>query len=364
MIPLNDTRRQYLELRPEIDAAVARVLDSGWYVHGNEHASFEREFAAAVGTAHCVAVGNGSDALEIGLLGLGCGPGAEVITVANAGFYSATAVLKLGATPVFVDVDPETLLVDPAMVSAVFTDRTRAVVVTHLYGQLARVEDVVVAAAARGVPVLEDCAQAIGAERGGRRAGSFGALGTFSFYPTKNLGALGDGGALVTDDGDLAERLRRLRQYGWSDKYVCSVPGGRNSRLDEIQAAILRVKLPHVETWNVRRRQIVQRYRAALAGSSRLRLVSTGNRDDVGHLCVGLADDRDGVRSFLADADIPTAIHYPIADHQQPLLHGTLTAAARLPVTEAAQLRILTLPCYAEMTDDEVERVSDALAQL
>jgi aminotransferase EvaB len=364
VIPLNDTRRQYVELRSEIDAAVARVLDSGWYVHGREHAAFETDFAAAAGSRHCIAVGNGTDALELALLAVGCGPGTEVVTVANAGFYAAAAALKLGAHPRFVDVEPQRLLVDPALVSAAITPQTRAVVVTHLYGQLAQVEAVVEAADALDVPVVEDCAQAVGAVRGGRRAGNYGAIGTFSFYPTKNLGAMGDGGALVTDDEELAQRLRQLRQYGWTDKYRVSVAGGRNSRLDELQAAVLRVKLPHVDRWNARRGAIIVRYREALRGCARLRLVSTGGGDDVGHLCVVLAEDRDEVARQLARAGVPTAVHYPLADHEQPALAGVGALAGPLPVTDAAQHHILTLPCYAEMTDAEIDQVCDALREL
>lgn len=364
MVPLNDLKRQYDELAVEIDVAVRDVLTSGWYVLGPQHDAFEREFAAANGARYCVGVGNGTDALEIGLAALDCGPGAEVVTVANAGFYTSTAVRKLGAVPIYVDVDPERLLVQPEAVAAAITSRTKAVVVTHLYGQLGPVEQVVELAADRGVPVLEDCAQAVGARRNGRAAGTFGAIGTFSFYPTKNLGAVGDGGALLTDDEELATRTRSLRQYGWSGKYEVDRTGGRNSRLDELQAAVLRVKLPHVTAWNARRRQVVACYRTALSQSTSARLVNSGLEDDVAHLCVLLAQERDAVAAHLAEQGVATAVHYPVPDHLQPLLGGRAATAGILGVTERTALQILTLPCFAELTDDEVEQVSRALAAL
>ncbi len=358
-VPFNDVRRQYLDLKHEIDAAVGRVLASGWYVQGGEHEGFEREFARYVGVASCVGVANGTDALTLALVAAGCVPGDEVVTAANAGMYATTAALSAHLRPRFADVDPDLLTLSAATVEPVLGPATKAIVVTHLYGQLADVGPIAELSRSRGIALIEDCAQSIGAQRDGLKAGAWGDLSTFSFYPTKNLGAVGDGGAVVTDDEFLAQRVRRLRQYGWADKYRSVVPGGRNSRLDELQAAVLRVKLPHVDGWNERRREIVGRYREA--AGSRLRILGSSSPDYVAHLCVAVAEDRRSLQRALATAGVVTAIHYPIPDHQQPVLAGTAEARARLPVTEHASVHVLSLPCFAELTDNEVSRVCQAL---
>ena len=262
MIALNDLARHHAPLRSELDAAMARVQDRGWYILGPEVEAFEREFAAYCGTGECVAVGNGTDALELSLRALAIGPGDEVVTAANAGMYATTAIRAAGAVPAYVEIDESTLLMDPAALAAGLGARTRAVIVTHLYGRLADVDALVRIARERGVALIEDCAQAHGARAGGGMAGTHGALGCFSFYPTKNLGALGDAGAVVTGDRELAAKLRALRTYGWGAKYHCTMEGGMNSRMDELQAAVLRVKLPRLDGWNRRRRDIAARYAA------------------------------------------------------------------------------------------------------
>jgi len=360
-IPFNDLGRQYLDLRDEIDAAVARVLSSGWYVHGGEHEAFEQELADYVGVGSCVGVANGTDALTLALIAVGCAPGDEIVTAANAGMYTTSAALSAGLTPRFADVDPDLLTLSAASVEPVLGPATKAIVVTHLYGQLADVAPIAELARTRGIALIEDCAQSIGARRFGVMAGAFGDLATFSFYPTKNLGAVGDGGAVVTNDEVLAERLRRLRQYGWAEKYRSVLAGGRNSRLDELQAAVLRVKLPHVDRWNVRRREIVSRYREA--AGPRLRFVGSPEADFVAHLCVVVAEDRAELQRTLAAAGIATAVHYPLPDHQQPVLAGTPEAQLTLPVTEHASTHVASLPCFPELTDDEVGRVCQALRE-
>ncbi|MRR13653.1 DegT/DnrJ/EryC1/StrS family aminotransferase, partial [bacterium] len=259
-VPFNDPARQVRDLRHELGQALDSVVDSGWFIHGRSHQSFEAAFAEYCGVAACVGVANGTDALEIALRAVGCGPGTEVVTVANAGGYTTTACLAAGATPVFADVDAETLEMSPRALEQVLSPSTKAVVITHLYGQMAEVEALSALARSRGIAVIEDCAQAHGAVRGDKKAGSFGDLACFSFYPTKNLGALGDGGAIVTDNRELAERCTMLRQYGWAGKYDARIAGGRNSRLDEMQAAVLLVKLPHLDGWNERRRAIAAHY--------------------------------------------------------------------------------------------------------
>jgi dTDP-3-amino-2,3,6-trideoxy-4-keto-D-glucose/dTDP-3-amino-3,4,6-trideoxy-alpha-D-glucose/dTDP-2,6-dideoxy-D-kanosamine transaminase len=362
-VPMNDLKRAHDEQREALHEAVERVLDSGWYVHGPEHAAFEEELASYLGVGHVVGVGNGTDALEIGIRAAARPGTSSVLTAANAGGYTTTATLRAGLAPVYADVDPDTLCLSPATVEAALDDEVAAVVVTHLYGRMAPVEEIAAICRARDVPVIEDCAQAIGARRGGVMAGAVGLLSTFSFYPTKNLGALGDGGAMVTSDDDLAERLRTLRQYGWERKYVSVESGGRNSRLDELQAAVLRVRLRLVDDANERRRQIIGRY-AAAAGGGVSALPATGP-DHVGHLAVMLvpAPRRAEIRTALEERGIATDVHYPVPDHRQPALASSY-ADVQLPVTERTTTEILTLPCFAELTDAEVDHVAAGIAAL
>jgi dTDP-3-amino-2,3,6-trideoxy-4-keto-D-glucose/dTDP-3-amino-3,4,6-trideoxy-alpha-D-glucose/dTDP-2,6-dideoxy-D-kanosamine transaminase len=362
-VPLNDTKRQYLAMADEIDVAVRATMAGGWYVMGEEHNRFEAEFATYCHRPFAVAVGNGTDALEIALRAIGCRAGDEVITVANAGGYATTAIVLVGATPVFVDVAASSLTMSPDSVAQALGARTKAVVVTHLYGKMADVAGVQQAIAGRQIAVIEDCAQAHGAVSENRKAGSMGDMGAFSFYPTKNLGALGDGGAIVTERPEYAERARMLRQYGWSEKYQAVLPEGRNSRLDELHAAILRKKLPHLDGWNQRRREIVARYRDAATGTP-LRFVHRPASDYVAHLCVALHPDRDALKKRLEEKGIGAAVHYPIPDHRQESLRDRSWRAVDLPNTERAVSEILTFPCFAEMTDSEIDYVCWAIREL
>jgi dTDP-4-amino-4,6-dideoxygalactose transaminase len=359
VVPLNDLQRQTASMRDDIDAAVAAVVASGWYVLGPTVSAFEAEFSAYTGVPHCVSVANGTEALELALRAVGCGPGRDVVTVANAGMYAGTAILAVGARPVFADIEPATMTMDPRSLEQVIGRETGAVVVTHLYGQLADTAGLLAVTRACGVPLIEDCAQAHGAERDGRKAAAAGTIGCFSFYPTKNLGALGDGGALVTHDGDLAERLRLLRQYGWRSRYV-SEDHGRNSRLDEIQAAVLRAKLPRLDGWNARRREIVAAYRDAAHGS--VVVPDPSGLDYVAHLCVVRTTRRDELRAHMEARGIRTDIHYPVPDHRQRAMQDHVAGQIALPQTEAASLEVLTLPCFPELTGGEIARVCDALA--
>ena len=336
--------------------AAHRVIDSSWYVMGREVEAFEREFAASCGTAHCVGVANGTDALELALRAVGVSPGDRVVTVANAGYYATTAIRAIGAHPVFVDVGDR--LVMTAATCAPALPGARAVVVTHLYGRMAPVDEIVALAHAAKVAVIEDCAQAHGAELDGRRAGSIGSAGCFSFYPTKNLGALGDGGAIVTADADLDERLRSLRQYGWGAKYKVEHAGGCNSRLDEMQAAFLRTKLPRLASWNAARVSIARRYREGLRDVPLL-VPAWDGAEYVAHLFVVRCHDRDALRSHLASTGIGSDVHYPVPDHAQPAEAGR--HAFDLPRTRAASDEVLTLPCFPGMTGDEVDRVIAAV---
>jgi dTDP-4-amino-4,6-dideoxygalactose transaminase len=359
-VPFNETVREYRTLQSEVEAAVLAVLRSGYYVHGKEHAAFERDLADFLGSQEVVGVANGTDALEIGLRVVGTTRDSEVVTAGNAGGYAATAARAIGAQVVVADVDPHTLLLDAESAAAACTDRTAAVVVTHLYGRAADVA-ALRAALPSGVAVVEDCAQAIGAATPEGRCGTLSDVGTFSFYPTKNLGALGDGGAVSCPSAERAAAARLLRQYGWSSRYLAERPGGRNSRLDEVQAAVLRVKLPRVDDWNQRRRAIVQAYADAAQGTA-LSLPPPGP-GDVGHLAVGRHQHRDEFARRLADLGVATAVHYPVPDHHQPAF-GARVGPTGSAETERACAEVISLPCFAELTDGEVDRVCAAIRRV
>ncbi|WP_460120615.1 DegT/DnrJ/EryC1/StrS family aminotransferase [Pseudomonas sp. H3_G09] len=334
------------------------VLDSHWYILGNEVRKFEEEFADFVGVKECISVANGSDALELALRGLGVQHGDKIVAVANAGFYGSTAIHAVGAEPLYVDIDPASMTLCTKSLAQAIDAKPAVIIVTHLYGQLADIEEIVHMASAAGIPVLEDCAQSHGATRNGKQAGSFGTIACFSFYPTKNLGALGDGGAVVTDDSELAGKIRQLRQYGWSQKYQVAIPGGRNSRLDEMQAAILRIKLPHLHKWNADRRSIAKRYNEAFTGLD-LQLPFSVAEDYVAHLYVVRVVDRSGFAASLKDKMVSTDIHYPIADHRQPAY--LIDSPLPLSETERACETVISLPCFPGLTDEEVSRVIEAV---
>lgn len=345
----------------DLAAVLREVVESQRYVLGPCVQAFEKAFAAYVGVPHALGVANGTDALTIALRGLGVGSGQRVLTVANAGFYSSTAIRAVGAEPVYADVDVATLNLSPAaLAEALAGPPLGAVVVTHLYGQLADMPAIAAMCREARVPLIEDCAQAHGARHDGRLAGAWGDVGCFSFYPTKNLGALGDGGALVTADTALAERLRALRQYGWGAKYEVVRAGGCNSRLDELQAAVLSAKLPLLDAANARRRAIAARYGAAFAHLP-LHAPPAETEDYVAHLYVVRSARRDALRAHLTAQGIASDVHYPIADHQQPV-QACAYAGVRLPVTESACAQVLTLPCFPGMTHEQADRVIAAVS--
>lgn len=359
-IPVNSLSRHIEPLAEELIRASATVIASGYYVLGAGVKAFEKEFAAYCGVADCVGVANGTEALELGLRSIGVTYGKRVAVVANAAMYGTTAVLACGAEPVFVDVDPATHTLSTASLEAeIAAGPIDAVIVTHLYGRLADIDAILALADRHGIDVFEDCAQAHGARDGsGRRAGSFGKAASFSFYPTKNLGAIGDGGAVTTSDPQVADTVRKLRQYGWTAKYRNELPGGRNSRLDELQAAFLRIMLPHLDGWNAHRRKIANRYSQEIR-NDRIRVPAVGGEEYVAHLYVIQTSDRAALQHHLASANIDSDVHYPLGDHHQPLF-GNRYAAASLPATEAACESVLTLPCFPELTDDEATRVIQA----
>jgi len=360
-IPFGDLARQAAELDPEVTDAVARVVRSGWYILGHEVAAFEAEFAAFCGAGACVGVASGAEALYLALTALDVGPGDEVITVANACVYQVAAIAQTGARPVFVDIDPATHTLDPALLEPAITPRTRVLLPVHLYGRAADMAAIWSIARLYDLQVVEDAAQAHGARYRGPEAGTLvgggaSAICCFSFYPSKNLGALGDGGALTTSDPDLAARLRRLRMYGWGEKYIAVEAGGRNSRLDELQAAALRVKLRRLAAWNQARRERAAWYRELLAGLP-LELPA----DDPGHvyhLFVVECDARDALRRYLLEAGIGCDVHYPVPAHLQPAYATASQRQGALPHTERAATRVLSLPLFPELTRAEVEEVA------
>ncbi len=359
MILLNDLKRQQLALGAELKAAVCKVCDRGWYALGEEVRGFEAEFASYCGVANCIALNSGTDALELALRCLGIGDDDVVVTVANAGGYASTAIRLVGATPHYVDVDGFSMNMTAASLQDAIAD-VSAVIITHLYGRLAAMDELVAIARGAGVPVIEDASHAHGARRAGRRAGAMSNLACFSFYPTKNLGAAGDAGAIVTDDEGLSKRCRQLAQYGWSTRYNAELAGGRNSRMDEMQAAVLRIKLPHLDGWNDRRRQIAAQYEQGLQNIPQLRLHTRGTDDDTVHLFVVECQDRDTVVEDLQKAGVGAAAHYPVADHRQRAF-ADCHRSESLSVTEALCDAVMSLPCYPEITDDEVATVIGAV---
>ncbi|MGA9585763.1 MAG: DegT/DnrJ/EryC1/StrS family aminotransferase [Terracidiphilus sp.] len=351
----NDLKSVNAAIADELNEATRRVLRSGWFILGAEVEAFEQEFAAYCAVKHCVGVASGTEALQLALLACGIGPGDEVITVSFTAVQTALAIAATGATPVFVDIDPQTYTLQPGHLERALSSRTRAILPVHLYGQCADMDAILEFAARHNLYVIEDAAQAHGSTYKGSMAGSMGTLGCFSFYPTKNLGACGDAGAVVTTDAELAARLRQLRNYGESRKYRNEVMG-YNSRLDEMQAAILRVKLPHLEQWNERRRNLADIYLSHLAERFCPPSVRPGCVHNY-HLFVVQADDRDKLQEHLRAHDIETLVHYPTPSHLQPAFRAIKHRCCDLSVTERLAPRILSLPMFATLSDEQVEHV-------
>jgi dTDP-4-amino-4,6-dideoxygalactose transaminase len=359
-IPFLDLKVEYLHLKPELEEAVRRVLESGYYILGQEVDQFEREFADYLGIGHVVGVASGTDALLLALRAYDIGPGDEVITVSHTAVATVAAIEQSGAQPVLVDVEPGTCTMDPARVEEAVSARTRALVPVHIYGHPADMDPILEIGRRRQLVVIEDCAQAHGATYKERVAGTMGGAAAFSFYPTKNLGAIGDGGCVATDDDHIAVRVRRLHQYGWRKRYV-SEESGFNSRLDELQAAILRVKLRHLEAGNEARRRAAETYGQVL---SDLPLVLPEERPACGHvyhLFVIQAELRDDLQAYLTQREIATAQHYPVPVHQQPAYRHLRQGPGGLAVTEALAGSVLSLPMYPLLPDDHIHRVGEAV---
>lgn len=360
-VPVNSLQRHIHPIESSLAEASAKVIRSGHYVLGPGVNTFESEFSTYCGVDHCIGVANGTDALELSLKAVGVAPGDKVAVTANAAMYGTSAVLACGAAPVFVDVDPGQSTLDPTALADLLDSGAHitAVIVTHLYGRLADIEAIAALCRTHKVKLIEDCAQAHGATiTDGRKAGSFGDVASFSFYPTKNLGALGDGGAVVCNDQTIANRVKQLRQYGWTGKYENSLQGGRNSRLDEIQARMLSIMLPLLDGWNDRRREIANRYSREIR-NPHINVPAVAGREFVAHLYVIRSDNREALKNHLDAKGIQTEIHYPTPDYRQPC-HAGRYDEIDLPITQRDCSTVLTLPCFPELTEDEIDRVITA----
>jgi dTDP-4-amino-4,6-dideoxygalactose transaminase len=361
-IPFLDLKQTYLELKTELDIAVQRVMDSGWYIHGEELKAFESEFAEFCDVKFCIGVGNGLDALHLILRTMDiCNDGDEVIVPSNTFIATWLAVSYAGATPVPVEPDERTYNIDPGRIEAAITERTKAIMPVHLYGQPADMEPILEIAARYQLKVIEDAAQAQGARYKGKRVGGLGDAAGFSFYPGKNLGAFGDGGAVTTNDPIIAEKVRRLRNYGSQIKYSHDMKGF-NSRLDEIQAAFLRVKLRHLEEWNARRLELVELYLECLAGTNILLPNTREGFESVFHLYVVRTTNREMLQARLKEVGIETLIHYPIPPHRQGAYASM--SGVFLPISERLSDEVLSLPMGPHLSADSAEEVADHIARI
>jgi dTDP-4-amino-4,6-dideoxygalactose transaminase len=359
-VPMVDLKAQYQRIRPEVDAAIARVIGNTSFIKGEDCTLFEKEFAAWCQAAHCVGVANGTDALILALRAYGVGPGDEVLTVANTFIATGEAILLNGARPVFVDVDPVTFTMDPAAVEKAITPRTKVILPVHLYGHPADMTPILEIARKHNLPVLEDAAQAHGATVDGRRAGTLGHAACFSFYPGKNLGAYGDAGAVVSNDAEFIGRVRQIANHGGGTNKYDNVVLGTNSRLDTLQAAILRAKLPHLDLWNDERRERAAAYTQALRDVPGLTLPrERAGAQSVWHLYTVRAHDRDGLQNYLKARNIGTAVHYPRPIHLQPAMAAAGGRVGDLPVSEQLSREVLCLPLYPELPKDTIARIAD-----
>jgi len=363
MIPLLDLVAQYNTIKPDIDAAIQEVLNSAKFILGPNEKAFEQEAAEYLGVKHAVGVASGTDALVIALRALGIGRGDEVIVPAYSFFATAGTVLTVGATPVFVDIDPQTYLIDTAKITRAITERTRAILPVHLYGQAADMDEINQIAARHGLKVVEDNAQAFGATYHDKHTGALGDLGCLSFFPSKNLGAYGDAGMVTTDDDKLAELVTMLRTHGWKKKYFPEMLG-YNSRLDEMQAAILRVKLKHVDAWNTRRREIVEVYNARLGAAGIAIPTAAPERTHVYHLYIIRSKKRELLKEQLKERGIASEVYYPQPLHLSAPCRELGWVEGTLPVAEQAARETLALPLYPEMTDEQINSVITAVIDL
>ncbi|MGB5620638.1 MAG: DegT/DnrJ/EryC1/StrS family aminotransferase [Desulfobacterales bacterium] len=360
MILCANPRMQYLAHKGEIDAAVMRVLNRGRYILGDEVKKFEDEFAAYIGVAFGVGVGSGTEALHLALAACGIGPGDQVITVSHTAVATVAAIEQAGAMPVLIDIEPGFFTIDPRKVASAVTPKTKAIIPVHLYGQPVDLDPISEIARENGLKVIEDCAQATGALYKGKRVGSYGDLACFSFYPTKNLGAIGDGGMVVTDQPELARQVGLMREYGWAERSISHI-AGVNSRLDEVQAAILRVKLPYLDQDNTARVHVAAMYRAGLNDCDMILPTCRPEASHVYHQYVVRAARRDDLQQHLNKLGIFALIHYPVPVHLQPAYRSRLAGSDMLSETERTAREVLSLPIYPELTEDDQEAVIEAV---
>jgi dTDP-4-amino-4,6-dideoxygalactose transaminase len=360
MILCANPRRQYLARKDEIDDAVMRVLNQGRYILSEEVKAFENEFAAYIGVAHGIGVASGTQSLHLALTACGIGAGDEVITVSHTAVATVAAIEQAGAIPVLVDIEPDFFTIDPRKIVTVITPKTKAIIPVHLYGQPADLNPILEIARTYELRVIEDCSQAHGATYKGKRVGSYGDMACFSFYPTKNLGALGDGGMIMTDQPELAHRARLLREYGWKERHISLLPGW-NSRLDEVQAAILRIKLRYLEQDNTARVRIAAMYRDGLSGSEMTLPACRQEAGHVYHLYVVRTPRRDALKQHLKDKGIAALIHYPVPVHLHPAYRDRLAGRENLMETERAAPELLSLPIYPELKEKDIQTIIEAV---
>lgn len=360
MILCSNPKAQYLAHKYEIDQAVGHVFNSGWYILGEETQAFEEEFASYIGVSQSIGVGNGTDALHLALVTCGVGYGDEVITVSHSAVATIASIELTGATPVLVDIEPQYFTMDPKGFEKAITKKTKAVIPVHIYGQPVDLDPILDIAHNHNIYVIEDCAQAHGARYKGKSVGSFGDIACFSFYPTKNLGALGDGGLVATNNSDLGRRARLLREYGWAERYISHFAGW-NTRLDELQAAILRVKLHYLDNDNETRRRIANHYTNAFIDENLILPAIRPNCDHVFHLYVIRSEKRNRLQQYLKQHDISTGIHYPVPIHLQPAYKDRLPGCDSLPITEKLAPELLSLPMYPELSMTQLQSIVDAV---
>ncbi|MBI3583557.1 MAG: DegT/DnrJ/EryC1/StrS family aminotransferase [Nitrospinae bacterium] len=356
----NNPNSNYLAHKDEIDTAVARVLKSGRYILGQEVESFENEFASYIGVRFGIGVGSGTEALHLALLACGIGENDEVITVSHTAVATVAAIQLCGAKPVLVDIDLDTYTINTKQVERAITNKTRTIIPVHLYGHPSNMEKITEIARCYGLKIIEDCAQSHGAIYKGRKTGALGDIAAFSFYPTKNLGAIGDGGIVVTDNPELAERVRLLREYGWRQRYISEIPG-LNSRLDELQATILRVKLRYLDEENSKRQSLASAYNERLSSANLTLPACNSSVTHVYHQYVVRSSHRDALREFLRKNGIGTLIHYPVPVHQQPAYKNSLRCSSSMKNTEKVVKEIISLPIYPELTPETAIHVSDTI---
>jgi len=360
MILCSNPKEQYIAHRAEIDRAISKVLEKGRYIIGDDVISFEKEFANYIGVKYGIGVGSGTEAIHIALKACNIGPDDEVITVSHTAVATVAAIEQCGATPIFVDIDPNSFTIDFTKIEEVITEKTRAIIPVHIYGQPAELNPIVNIAKKHKLFLIEDCAQAHGAEYYGKKVGSIGDIGCFSFYPTKNLGAIGDGGMVVTNNFELAEKIRLLREYGWKERYVSKISGW-NSRLDEMQAAILRVKLKYLDNDNNQRQKIAALYNEYLKLFPLILPDTKNHISHVYHLYVVRTKNKDKIKQHLESTGINALIHYPVPIHLQPAYVNIRNTECKLDVTENISKEIISLPIYPELSQDDILKVIQSI---